>query len=205
MISQHDRRPFRLIHLDFGHNNIIVDDEFNVLGVIDWEKSFVGPCEMASRFPIWCLIYPDAIYPLQRDSDGTILDEGWCERYERWRRLVSAIEIHEDRLYVSQRLLTSLFGPSADILYLMRMWEEEKPWLLNYQAGVEDRIDAILLALREKQTIDWHQKAQQVHRNYWFPSTNVLIPGDVWLNGAIGKLHRQLLYSLPRILKLLCG
>ena len=52
MISQHDRGPFRLIHLDFGHNNIIVDDEFNVLGVIDWEKSFVGPCEMASRFPI---------------------------------------------------------------------------------------------------------------------------------------------------------
>src|SRR2546421_3604739 len=52
--------------------------------------------------------------------------------------LCQQIEIHEDRLYVSQRLLTSLFGPSADILYLMRMWEEEKPWLLNYQAGVED-------------------------------------------------------------------
>ena len=154
MISQHDRGPFRLIHPDFGHNNIIVDDEFNVLGVIDWEKSFVGPCEMASRFPIRCLMYPDAIYPLARDSDGTILNEGWRERYERQRRLVSAIEFHEDRLSVSQRFSTGLYGPSADIIYLMRMWEDGKPWLLNYQAGVEDGVASILLALKESGTIE---------------------------------------------------
>lgn len=110
MISQHDRGPFRLIHPDFGHNNIIVDDEFNILGVIDWEESFIGPSEMVARFPIRCLVYPDAIYPLQWDSNGTILDKGRRERYEGQQRLVSAIKFHEDRLSVST-IVNKFFWP----------------------------------------------------------------------------------------------
>ena len=34
---------FPLCHGDFGHDNIIVDDEYCILGVIDWETSFADP------------------------------------------------------------------------------------------------------------------------------------------------------------------
>ena len=29
--------PFLIVHNDFGHNNIVVDDNWNMLGVIDWD------------------------------------------------------------------------------------------------------------------------------------------------------------------------
>src|SRR5436190_7762181 len=77
MISKNDNGPFRLIHPDFGHNNIIVDDDFNMLSVIDWEYSFAGPSELAARFPIRLQMYPEAILPQERDANGRIMDEDW--------------------------------------------------------------------------------------------------------------------------------
>lgn len=38
-----DQGPFPLCHGDFGHNNVIVDDDYEVLGVIDWEHAYAGP------------------------------------------------------------------------------------------------------------------------------------------------------------------
>jgi aminoglycoside phosphotransferase (APT) family kinase protein len=36
-----DKGPFPLCHGDFGHNNMVFDDEYNLLGVIDWEAAYV--------------------------------------------------------------------------------------------------------------------------------------------------------------------
>lgn len=44
-ISARDQGPFPLFHVDFGHNNIVVDDDYNVLGVIDWEHACSVPWE----------------------------------------------------------------------------------------------------------------------------------------------------------------
>jgi len=51
-ISIHNYGPFPLCHGDFGHNNIIVDDKYQVLGVIDWESAFAGPWEVFGDFPL---------------------------------------------------------------------------------------------------------------------------------------------------------
>lgn len=42
-ITAQDLGPFPLFHVDFGHNNIVVDDDYNVLGVIDWEHAYSVP------------------------------------------------------------------------------------------------------------------------------------------------------------------
>ena len=45
-LSIRDHGPFPLCHVDFGYNNIIVDDKYQVLGVIDRESAFAGPWEV---------------------------------------------------------------------------------------------------------------------------------------------------------------
>ena len=45
-LSIRDHGSFPLCHGDFGYNNIIVDDKYQVLGVIDWESAFAGPWEV---------------------------------------------------------------------------------------------------------------------------------------------------------------
>ena len=37
--------PFPLKHLDLHHNNILVDDDFNITGIIDWTAAQTVPCE----------------------------------------------------------------------------------------------------------------------------------------------------------------
>lgn len=37
ILSIRNEDPLTLLHGDFGHNNIIFDDRYRLLGVIDWE------------------------------------------------------------------------------------------------------------------------------------------------------------------------
>jgi hypothetical protein len=116
MISKYDKGPFRLIHPDFGHNNIIVDDDFNILGVIDWEKAFVGLAEMAARFPLRPQMTPETLLPMARDDDGTIVDQDNRKKVENRELFVAAVEYQEVRLRVSPRLSTNMIGAVADVL-----------------------------------------------------------------------------------------
>ena len=43
--SQFRRGPFPLYHRDFHYNNILVDDEFNITGVLDWSGARTVPIE----------------------------------------------------------------------------------------------------------------------------------------------------------------
>ncbi|KAI0395627.1 hypothetical protein F5Y17DRAFT_474326 [Xylariaceae sp. FL0594] len=87
-ISTCDNGPFPLCHGDFGHNNIVVDDEYRVLGVIDWEMAYAGPWEMFADFPLTLRDIPPAIdAPWNYDEAGNPKDEETrqlnadCEEY----------------------------------------------------------------------------------------------------------------------------
>ena len=60
-LSVHDHGPFPLCHGDFGHNNIIIDNKYRVLGVIDWETAFAGPWEVFGDFPLTLSTVPPAM------------------------------------------------------------------------------------------------------------------------------------------------
>ncbi|OAQ99561.1 hypothetical protein LLEC1_01332 [Akanthomyces lecanii] len=46
--------PFRLTNRDFGAHNILVDDNFNVVGVIDFDGVMAAPLEVVAQYPDEC-------------------------------------------------------------------------------------------------------------------------------------------------------
>lgn len=53
-IPSFDGAPFYLSHPDFGYQNILVDADGNVTGMIDWDDLTVGPRQSAfARYPSW--------------------------------------------------------------------------------------------------------------------------------------------------------
>lgn len=47
----HDNGPFPLVHVDFGHNNIVVNEQYRILGVVDFEGAIAAPWTMA-EYPL---------------------------------------------------------------------------------------------------------------------------------------------------------
>ena len=64
-IPTRNHGPFPLVHNDFGHNNILVDDNWKVLGIIDWEHAWSAPWEVVD-FPVLLRLMPK------------IIDAAWC-------------------------------------------------------------------------------------------------------------------------------
>jgi aminoglycoside phosphotransferase (APT) family kinase protein len=70
--SVRDHGLFPLCHGDFGHNNVIVDDKYHVLSVIDWETAFAGPWEVFGDFPLTLSTVPSAMdAPWNYDEEGS--------------------------------------------------------------------------------------------------------------------------------------
>ena len=44
--------PFALSHPDLGYHNFIVDDQYNLLAVIDWDGVVIKPIEFSATFPM---------------------------------------------------------------------------------------------------------------------------------------------------------
>lgn len=65
-----------MIHGDFGHHNILVDDDYRVKGVIDFEYAFAGPWEIAASFPKNLFSMPRvADAPWNYDADGNAIPQ----------------------------------------------------------------------------------------------------------------------------------
>ncbi|KAH6716480.1 hypothetical protein BKA61DRAFT_631782 [Leptodontidium sp. MPI-SDFR-AT-0119] len=58
VLAKYDKGPFKLIYDDFGPANMIVNNEreLKIVGVIDWEWSYAGPCQLFSSPPHWLLL-----------------------------------------------------------------------------------------------------------------------------------------------------
>ena len=62
--------PFPLFHTDFYNSNIIIDSEYDILSVIDWEGSFIVPWELV-EFAKDLIIVPSAMDgPLYREDEA---------------------------------------------------------------------------------------------------------------------------------------
>ena len=54
--------PFPLCHPDFGHQNIIVDDDYQIISVIDWEEASTVPWETL-QYPLYFGHIPIVLQP----------------------------------------------------------------------------------------------------------------------------------------------
>ncbi|CAK7223635.1 hypothetical protein SEUCBS140593_005302 [Sporothrix eucalyptigena] len=97
--NEHDKGPFPLCHPDFLHSNMIIDDDYSLLGVIDWEGVCTLPLELV-RFPRFLDLIPPLFGRRDRcDENGQPYDEDdrqrWQERRE-YVEMVSTVEAGED-------------------------------------------------------------------------------------------------------------
>ncbi|EKJ72851.1 hypothetical protein FPSE_06897 [Fusarium pseudograminearum CS3096] len=51
LYSSSNKGPFSLVDRDFGANNLLVDDEFRIIGVIDFDGVMAAPIEVIAQFP----------------------------------------------------------------------------------------------------------------------------------------------------------
>ncbi|KAH9210410.1 hypothetical protein DL95DRAFT_427659 [Leptodontidium sp. 2 PMI_412] len=103
-ISSHDSGPFPVWHRDFLYSNIIVDDNYKILCVIDWEGACTVPWELV-EFPLFLSTVPFSMdAPWNYDQNGEPLDENtrqtWREREEYIKRaaMFETIEGIDDKL-----------------------------------------------------------------------------------------------------------
>lgn len=88
--------PFPLYHTDFRHSNLIIDPDYNILSVIDWEDASTVPWE-AVEFPLFLSTTPPPMdAPWNYDDEGLPTDPSvrqvWHERDE-YVRFVREAEV----------------------------------------------------------------------------------------------------------------
>lgn len=64
LISSHQsgskNGPFRLTNRDFGAHNLLVNDEFDIIGVIDFDGIMAAPVDVVAQYPNFTGLDPDA-------------------------------------------------------------------------------------------------------------------------------------------------
>ncbi|CAG7928737.1 unnamed protein product [Penicillium olsonii] len=130
-LSVQDKGPFPLCHGDFGHNNMVFDDEYNLLGVIDWEAAYAGPWEIFAEFPLTLsLLPPDMDAPWNYDENGHPRDAESIQRYADRREYVTAVIEKEEGMNLLEgcRLSVALQDSCRqDLATAMRLYRRGKP------------------------------------------------------------------------------
>ncbi len=117
---------FHLWSDDFRPVNVIVDENDQVLGAIDWEFAYVGPTQFILDSPWWLLLDVPEMW-----DDGI---ENWTSLYEiRLKTWLSAMEEVQRDMNPSPLLLSA---------YMRESWETGRFWL-NYAARRSWAFDTI--------------------------------------------------------------
>ena len=150
-ISSDNHGPFRLFHPDFAVHNILVDEEYNLLSVLDWEFAFVGPSELATQQALRNGTYPLpilAVVPGVMDGNGNVIDQQWQQGFQQRSEFIGAVASQEKRLGVSTLMSIRINSSQADVCWLMQMWTQKMPWIINYAPGIQEGVETILKAVR---------------------------------------------------------
>lgn len=96
-LSAHNHGPFPLCHGDFVHKNIIVDNNYDILGVIDWEMAFAGPWEIFGDSLLTLSTVPSAIdAPWNYNDDGSPRNADLIEQLADQKEYVEAVRQEEN-------------------------------------------------------------------------------------------------------------
>jgi hypothetical protein len=126
-LSTCNNGPFPLMHLDLYQSNIIVDDNYKVLGVIDWEGAHSIPWELL-EFPLFLSIVPPPMdAPWNYNSYGQPKDPDTRRTWEDQERYANMVVEAESRTGINNKLSSMLQNPAAQHLaYAIRQYPEGK-------------------------------------------------------------------------------
>ena len=125
-IPARDHGPFPLFHPDFGHNNILVDDDYKIVGVIDWEHTRSVPWECI-YFPLTLLVVPALMdAPWVYDENGIATDEAIRSKIDEQAEYVNLVKQAERSKGLSSLLSTTLANKAnQDLAYAMKLYIED--------------------------------------------------------------------------------
>ena len=125
-IPMQDHGPFPLFHKDFGHNNIVVDDAYNVLGVINWEDASSVPWECV-YFPITLSLLPAPMdAPWNYDEHGIATDADTRSMIDERIGYINSVQEVERSKGLSSLLSATLADrASQDLAYAMKLYTED--------------------------------------------------------------------------------
>lgn len=116
--------PFPLCHADFLHSNIVVDDSFQVLGIIDWEGACTLPLQLVT-FPGFLNAMPILFdSPDNYDEAGQPVDSHQRQRWEDRTDYVQMVKSAEHKDDVLSRCLGD--EKSLALAYSMKAYESGK-------------------------------------------------------------------------------
>ncbi|KAJ5096623.1 hypothetical protein N7456_007344 [Penicillium angulare] len=148
----HENGPFPLWCDDFRPGNVLVDNDVNITGVVDWEFSYTAPVEFSHAPPWWLLLEKPEYWPQGLDD--------WCIEYEKRLDvfLVAMMECESEK--EGERL-----GKSQTLADAMRKsWASGDFWIM-YAARNNFAFDAIYWSKIDKR---------------FFGETDSEDLGDVW-------------------------
>lgn len=128
-LSIRDHGPFPLCHGDFGHNNTIVDDQYRILGVIDWETAFAAPWEIFGDFPLTFSMVPRAMdAPWNYDEAGNPKTDELMEKLQDQQAYIAAVAREEEEAGVGTHALSDALRDvkRQHLSTAMRLYETEK-------------------------------------------------------------------------------
>lgn len=124
-ISILNHGPFPLCHGDFSHHNVIVDDEYNILGLIDWEAALAGPWEVFGNFPLLLLTIPQSMDTRQKyDEVGKPNNTRLTQKIKDQQAYIAAVEREEDNVPECNHMLSKVLRNSQrrDLATALRLY-----------------------------------------------------------------------------------
>ncbi|KFY66895.1 hypothetical protein V496_01880 [Pseudogymnoascus sp. VKM F-4515 (FW-2607)] len=122
-LSSCDNGPFPVWHPDFLHSNIIVDEGYRVLGVIDWEGTCTIPWGLV-EFPLFLETVP---FPMDAswnyDENGQPLYEDTKRRWQERKEYVEKVAGAEASKQIDNMLSASLDNHDVqNLAYALRVY-----------------------------------------------------------------------------------
>jgi Phosphotransferase enzyme family len=122
-ISSCDSGLFPLWHRDLFHSNIIINQRYRVLGVIDWEGACTVPWELV-EYPLFLETVP---FPMDAswnyNDSGEPLDENTRRRWRERKEYVEKVAKFEVSEQMDDKLSTTLNNSDfQNLAYAMRVY-----------------------------------------------------------------------------------
>lgn len=126
-ISAPDLGQYILSHRDYGHNNIVVNDDYDILGVIDWEDACVVPPGIL-EFPLTLQMVPRSMdLPSNYDDRGLPIDAAGVEKALDREAYVNYVRREEACAGLSSTLSDALANERIqDVATAMRLYTDGK-------------------------------------------------------------------------------
>jgi hypothetical protein len=116
LISALEKKPsanslvYPIVHKDFLLQNLVFDDEYNVVGVIDWEGAYSAPFDIFVALTSMYFFFDPKLLHMVPKEEG-----------EAYR---AAVLDEEDKMHHPNKISLSFGSTIGDIGYCMSMFEE---------------------------------------------------------------------------------